>query len=84
MGLPDCWHFICAQESRQPNLVERLLAFHQFDSFAAESEPTFRRDLLVKDAQFFLYLANDSLRIPVLVEAVLPVASARVELTKAK
>ena len=38
----------------------------------------------MKDAHFFLYLANDSLRIPVLVEAVLPVASARVELTKAK
>lgn len=37
-----------------------------------------------KDAHFFLYLANDPLRIPVLVEAVLPVASARVELTKAK
>jgi len=38
----------------------------------------------MKDAHFFLYLANDSLRIPVLVEAVLPIASARVELTKAK
>ncbi len=38
----------------------------------------------MKDAHFFLYLANDSLRIPVLVEAVLPVASARVELTRAK
>jgi Protein of unknown function (DUF3108) len=38
----------------------------------------------MKDAHFFLYLANDSLRIPVLLEAVLPVASARVELTKAK
>jgi Protein of unknown function (DUF3108) len=38
----------------------------------------------MKDAHFFLYLANDSLRIPVLVEAILPVASARVELTKAK
>ncbi len=38
----------------------------------------------MKDAHFFLYLTNDALRIPVLVEAVLPVASARVELTKAK
>ena len=38
----------------------------------------------MKDAHFFVYLANDSLRIPVLVEAVLPVATARVELTKAK
>jgi len=38
----------------------------------------------MKDAHFFLYLANDTLRIPVLLEAVLPVASARVELTKAK
>jgi len=38
----------------------------------------------MKDAHFFLYLANDSLRIPVLVEAVLPIASARVELTQAK
>ena len=38
----------------------------------------------MKDAHFFLYLANDSLRIPVLLEAVLPIASARVELTKAK
>ena len=37
-----------------------------------------------KDAHFFLYLANDPMRIPVLVEAVLPVASARVQLTKAK
>jgi Protein of unknown function (DUF3108) len=38
----------------------------------------------MKDAHFFLYLANDSLRIPVLVEAVLPVATARVQLTRAK
>jgi uncharacterized protein DUF3108 len=38
----------------------------------------------MKDAHFFVYLANDALRIPVLVEAVLPVATARVELTKAK
>jgi hypothetical protein len=38
----------------------------------------------MKDAHSFLYLANASLRSPVLVEAVLPVAGARVELTKAK
>ncbi len=38
----------------------------------------------MKEVHFFLYLANDSFRIPVLVEAVLPVATARVELTRAK
>jgi hypothetical protein len=38
----------------------------------------------MKDAHFFLYLANNAARTPVLVEAVLPVATARVELTKAK
>ena len=38
----------------------------------------------MKDAHFFLYLANDAGRTPVLMEAVLPVATARVELTKAK
>jgi hypothetical protein len=37
-----------------------------------------------KDAHFLLYLTNDSARLPVLMEAVLPVATARVELTKAK
>lgn len=37
----------------------------------------------MKDAHFLLYLANDAARTPVLVEAVLPVATARVELTKA-
>jgi len=37
----------------------------------------------VKDSHFFLYLTNDSARMPVLMEAVLPVATARVELTKA-
>lgn len=37
-----------------------------------------------KDAHFLLYLTNDSLRLPVLMEAVLPVATARVELTKVK
>jgi hypothetical protein len=38
----------------------------------------------MKDAHFFLYLANDTARTPVLMEAVLPVATARVELTRAK
>jgi hypothetical protein len=38
----------------------------------------------MKDAHFLLYLTNDSARTPVLMEAVLPVATARVELTKAK
>jgi hypothetical protein len=38
----------------------------------------------MKDAHFFLYLAHDSTRLPVLMEAVLPVATARVELAKAK
>ncbi len=38
----------------------------------------------MKDAHFFLYLANDDVRTPVLVEAVLPIATARVELTKSK
>src|SRR5277367_4627356 len=36
-----------------------------------------------KDSHFFLYLTNDAERMPVLMEAVLPVATARVELTKA-
>lgn len=38
----------------------------------------------MKNAHFLLYLTNDAARIPVLLEAVLPVATARVELTKAK
>jgi hypothetical protein len=38
----------------------------------------------MKDAHFLLYLTNDPVRLPVLMEAVLPVATARVELTKAK
>jgi hypothetical protein len=38
----------------------------------------------MKDAHFMLYLANDAARTPVLMEAVLPFATARVELTKAK
>ncbi len=37
-----------------------------------------------KDAHFLLYLTNDSARLPVLMEAVLPVVTARVEMTKAK
>jgi len=37
-----------------------------------------------KDAHFLLYLKNDLTRLPVLLEAVLPVATARVELTKVK
>lgn len=36
----------------------------------------------MKDAHFLLYLTSDSTRLPVLMEAVLPVATARVELTK--
>ena len=38
----------------------------------------------MKDAHFLLYLTNDAARTPVLMEAVLPVATARVELTKLK
>jgi hypothetical protein len=38
----------------------------------------------MKDAHFVLYLTNDSTRLPVLMEAVLPAATARVELTKSK
>ena len=37
----------------------------------------------MKDAHFLLYLSNDAARLPVLLEAVLPFASARVELSKA-
>jgi hypothetical protein len=36
----------------------------------------------MKDAHFLLYQTNDATRLPVLMEAVLPVATARVELTK--
>jgi len=36
----------------------------------------------MKDAHFLLYLTNDERRLPVLLEAVLPFASARVELSK--
>ncbi len=37
----------------------------------------------MKDAHFVLYLSNTAARTPVLLEAVLPIATARVELTKA-
>jgi hypothetical protein len=37
----------------------------------------------MKDAHFLLYLSNTAARIPVLLEAILPIATARVELTKA-
>jgi hypothetical protein len=37
----------------------------------------------MKDAQFALYLANNASHTPVLIEAVIPVATARVELVKA-
>jgi hypothetical protein len=48
------------------------IAIHVFDS-GVES----------KDAQFSLYLANNAPHTPVLIEAVIPVATARVELVKA-
>lgn len=35
-----------------------------------------------KDASFTLYLANDAVRTPVLLEAIMPIATARVELVK--
>jgi hypothetical protein len=38
----------------------------------------------MKDAHFWLYLADGAERLPVLMEAVLPVATARVELVKAR
>jgi Protein of unknown function (DUF3108) len=38
----------------------------------------------MKDAHFVLYLTDDAARLPVLMEAILPVATARVELTKTK
>jgi hypothetical protein len=38
----------------------------------------------MKDTHFLLYLSNDGLHLPVLMEAVLPIATARVELIKAK
>jgi len=38
----------------------------------------------MKDASFVLYIANNAARTPVLLEAVMPFATARVELLKAK
>ncbi len=38
----------------------------------------------MKDSHFFLYLANNSMRTPVLLEAVMPFADARVELLKSQ
>jgi hypothetical protein len=38
----------------------------------------------MKDAHFFVYLAGDEARTPVLLEAEMPFASARVALTKSK
>lgn len=38
----------------------------------------------MQDTHFLLYLSNDAARTPVLMEAVLPIAAARVELTKAE
>jgi Protein of unknown function (DUF3108) len=38
----------------------------------------------MKDTHFLLYVSNDATRTPVLMEAVLPIATARVELTKSK
>ena len=43
----------------------------------------FENNVDMKDASFVLYLANDASRTPVLLEAVLPCATARVELVKA-
>jgi hypothetical protein len=44
----------------------------------------FDNGIEMKDASFTLFLANNSARTPVLLEAVLPFATARVELLKAK
>ena len=44
----------------------------------------FDNDVEMKDASFALYLANNAARTPVLLEAVMPFATARVELLKAK
>jgi hypothetical protein len=43
----------------------------------------FENGVEMKDAQFSLYLAKNAERTPVLIEAVIPVATARVELVKA-
>jgi hypothetical protein len=44
----------------------------------------FDNDVEMKDASFNLFLANSAARTPVLLEATLPFATARVELVKAK
>jgi hypothetical protein len=44
----------------------------------------FDKGVEMKDASFTLYLANNEARTPVLLEAILPFATARVELVKAK
>lgn len=44
----------------------------------------FENNVEMKDASFTLYLANDTARTPVLLEAIMPFATARVELVKAK
>jgi hypothetical protein len=44
----------------------------------------FDHDVEMKDASFDLFLANNAARTPVLLEATLPFATARVELVKAK
>jgi hypothetical protein len=44
----------------------------------------FENGVEMKDASFTLYLANNAARTPVLLEAVMPFATARVELSKAK
>jgi Protein of unknown function (DUF3108) len=54
------------------NFRASKIAIHVFDNGAE-----------MKDAQFSLYLANNTSRTPVLIEAVIPVATARVELVKA-
>jgi hypothetical protein len=54
------------------NFRASKIAIHVFDNGAE-----------MKDAQFSLYLANNASRTPVLIEAVIPVATARVELVKA-
>lgn len=54
------------------NFRASKIAIHVFDN-----------GVEMKDAEFSLYLANNASRTPVLIEAVIPVATARVELVKA-
>jgi hypothetical protein len=42
------------------------------------------KDAELKDARFAVYLANNPSRVPVLLEAVMPFATARVALVKVK